>query len=56
VALFRVGDRVAHSERPDEVGTVVAVADDDPAEAVYEIAWDSPPSRIGEAVLMRADA
>jgi hypothetical protein len=55
VALFRVGDRVASIERPDEAGTITAIIADDPAGAVYHVNWDeSATSAIDEAVLVRA--
>jgi hypothetical protein len=55
VALFRVGDRVASIERPDEAGTITAIVADDPAGAVYDVNWDDKPaSTIDEAVLVRA--
>jgi hypothetical protein len=56
MALFRVGDRVASSERPDEAGTIAAIIADDPAGAVYDVNWDhEPASTIDEAILVRAD-
>jgi hypothetical protein len=56
VALFRVGDRIASIERPDEAGTITAIVADDPSGAVYHVNWDhKPASAIDEAVLVRAN-
>ena len=55
MALFRVGDRVASFERPDEAGTITGIAADDPAGAVYYVDWDHrSASAIDEAILVRA--
>jgi hypothetical protein len=55
VALFRVGDRVASFERPDEAGTITGIVADDPAGAVYYVDWDHrSASAIDEAILVRA--
>lgn len=60
VAYFRVGDRVANSERPCVVGTITAIVSDDPAGAAYEVDWEVPateilPSEVDERLLMRPD-
>jgi hypothetical protein len=55
VALFRVGDRVARIERPNDPGTITAIVADDPAGAVYCVDWDRDAAGdISEAVLVRA--
>ena len=57
VALFRVGDRVARIERPNDPGTITAIVADDPVGAVYSIEWDRDAAAdVSEAVLVRSSA
>jgi hypothetical protein len=56
MALFRVGDRVASVERPDDAGTITAIVADQPAGATYRVGWDDGSvGEITEAVLLRAN-
>lgn len=54
MALFKLGDRVAHHQDPDEGGTIVSIVEDIPVGALYEIDWDQPAGEfVEEAVLVR---
>jgi len=41
MASFKLGDRVAQSDRPTDCGTIVAVFDHGPGDVRYSIHWDS---------------
>jgi hypothetical protein len=44
MATFKLGDRVARQERPDDCGVIVAVLDQGAAGVLYRIDWDTAPS------------